>query len=403
MINVWSAAAILLLVVVIVQVVFYRRLKQKLRQTAGIAARLERQLLITRKQLAEAQSRRKKLLAASTQSLIIVENDYRVSSANKVAKRLFGPVNKTVTFTQWTRQHQLRELVDQVLRGEKTAPIYINKDEKALEVHARAIKTDLPDGQKVPVAVALAINDVTELQRLTRARRDFVTNISHELRSPLASLQLLIDTLRSGGLEDPPLAADLLDKSIIQIETLNQLAQELLDLSLIESGQMPLRLSALPLRTIAQAQIERFWPQADRKNLTLVNNIDEELRGLVDETMIGRVFANLIHNGIKFTQAGSVTISARQVNGRMIPHEKSHEDWVLVSVADTGIGIPSDEISRIFERFYKVDRARTGKQAGTGLGLSIARHIIEGHSGRIWVESDGKTGSTFYFTLPPEE
>jgi two-component system phosphate regulon sensor histidine kinase PhoR len=189
-----------------------------------------------------------------------------------------------------------------------------------------------------------------------------------------------------------------------QLDTLNQLAQELLDLSLIESGQAPLRMAAYSLREIVMAQVERLRPQAERKNLTLTVDVDPDLKVLVDETMMGRVIANLIHNGIKFTDSGGVSLSARQVNGAMAgPKGDPDEAWVLVSITDTGIGIPPDEISRIFERFYKVDRARNRKQSGTGLGLAIAKHIVEAHGGRIWAESNGKTGSTFYLTIPPEE
>jgi two-component system phosphate regulon sensor histidine kinase PhoR len=305
---------------------------------------------------------------------------------------------------QWTRQHQLRELVDQTLAGEKMPPVYFTKDDRTLEAQARSIKGRSLDGKKALVAVALSINDVTELQRLSRARRDFVTNISHELRSPLASLQLLTETLLNSGLEDRTLALDLANKMVPQLDTLNQLAQELLDLSLIESGQTPLRLAVYRLCDIVQAQVERLWPQAERKKLDLSVAIDPDLKVLVDETMIGRVIANLIHNGIKFTDNGGVTISAQPVSAATIdPKQNLDEAWVMVSIADTGIGIPPDETNRIFERFYKVDRARNRKQSGTGLGLAIAKHIVEAHGGRIWAESSGKNGSTFYLTIPPEE
>jgi two-component system phosphate regulon sensor histidine kinase PhoR len=398
----WVAAG--LLISLIVLAIYYRRLKSRLRHEAAQTARLARKLYHLENQLAEVQTRRKKLLSAATQALIIVEKDYRVSSANKVAKRLFGPVDKNITFMQWTRQHQLRELVDQTLADEKMPPVYFTKDDKTLEAHARAIRSHSSEGKKTPVAVALAIHDVTELQRLSRARRDFVTNISHELRSPLASLQLLTDTLLNSGLDDRELALDLVNKMETQLDTLNQLAQELLDLSLIESGQAPLRMTGYPLRDIVLAQVERLLPQAERKNLSLTVDIDPKLRVLIDETMMGRVIANLIHNGIKFTEGGGVTLSARLANGVMAdPEGNLDEAWVLVSITDTGIGIPPDEISRIFERFYKVDRARNRKQSGTGLGLAIAKHIVEAHGGRIWAESNGKTGSTFYLTIPPEE
>jgi two-component system phosphate regulon sensor histidine kinase PhoR len=342
-------------------------------------------------------------LSASTQALVIVEKDYRVSSANKVARRLFGRVEQTDTFTTWTRQHQLRELVDQTLQGEKMPPVYFSKGDKTLEAHARSIKGRSQEGKKEPVAVALAIHDVTELQRLSRARRDFVTNISHELRTPLASLQLLTETLLNGALDDREMALNLINKIEAQLDTLNQLAQELLDLSLIESGQAPLKLAAYPLRTIVQAQVDQLLSQAERKNLNLEVDIAEDINVLADETMLGRVITNLIHNGIKFTERGGVTVSAQRLNGAATSTESTGENWIMVSVSDTGVGIPPDELSRIFERFYKIDRARNRQQAGTGLGLAIAKHIVEAHGGRIWAESDGKTGTTFHFTLPPEE
>ena len=398
----WIAA--LLLIILIGLIVSYRRLKKQLQQEVARSIRLERKLSFVRNELAEAQNRRKKLLSASTQALIIVEKDYRISSANKVARRLFGPIDKTDTFTTWTRQHQLRELVDQTLQGEKMPPIYFSKDDKMLEVHARSIKGRSKDSRKEPVAVALAIHDVTELQRLSRARRDFVTNISHELRTPLASLQLLTETLLNGALDDRVMALNLVNKIVAQLDTLNQLAQELLDLSLIELGQAPLMLAAYPLQTIVQAQVDQLLPQAERKNLNLQVDIPEDINVLADEKMIGRVITNLIHNGIKFTEAGGVIVSAQRLNGTTLSSGgDTVEDWIMVSVSDTGIGIPPDEISRIFERFYKIDRARNRKQAGTGLGLAIAKHIVEAHGGRIWAESDGKTGTTFHFTLPPEE
>jgi len=403
MVAEWWITA-LLLIILIGLIVSYRRLKKQLQREVARSIQLERKLSFVRNELAEAQNRRKKLLSASTQALIIVEKDYRISSANKVARRLFGPIDKTDTFTTWTRQHQLRELVDQTLQGEKMPPIYFSKDDKMLEVHARSIKGRSKDSKKEPVAVALAIHDVTELQRLSRARRDFVTNISHELRTPLASLQLLTETLLSGALDDRVMALNLVNKIVAQLDTLNQLAQELLDLSLIESGQAPLMLAAYPLQTIVQAQVDQLLPQAERKNLNLQVDIPEDINVLADEKMIGRVITNLIHNGIKFTEAGGVIVSAQRLNGTMPPSGgDTVEDWIMVSVSDTGIGIPPDEISRIFERFYKIDRARNRKQAGTGLGLAIAKHIVEANGGRIWAESNGKTGTTFHFTLPPEE
>jgi two-component system phosphate regulon sensor histidine kinase PhoR len=395
MIVSWSITTVLL-TLLIVMVFVCRSLKMRLRQEQTETARLRNRLSDIRRELAEVNNRRKKLLAASTQALVIVEKDYTISSANKTAKRMFGKPEKGVTLMAWTRQHQFQELIAQALEGTKIPPIYFSWNDRNLEANARPIKH-----KKEVVAVALAIHDVTELQYLSRVRRDFVANISHELRTPLASTQLLLETLLNGALEDKKMALKLINKVATQVDTLSQLAQELLDLSLLESGQLPLKMASHSLLAIAKTQVESLSPQADRKNIALNMEVDGDIGVLVDETMIGRVITNLLHNAIKFTDTGSVTITAYLSNGTAstLPTEKeSEEDWVTVSITDTGVGIAPDDLPRIFERFYKVDQARNAKKSGTGLGLAIAKHIVEAHGGRIWAESDIQ-GTTFHFTL----
>jgi len=395
-INGWWIVVVLLAVIVALQGVAYKRLKARWRHETNEAARLNRKLSDTRRELAEINARRKKLLAAATQALIIVENDFIISSANKVAKRLFGKHPKGTSLMTWTRQHQLQELVERTLAGEKLPPTYFSWQDHHLEAQARAIKQN-----KELVAVALAVHDVTELDHLTRARRDFVANISHELRTPLASLQLLTDTLRNGALDDKKMAVELIDKIAAQTDILSQLAQEVLDLSMIESGKAPLRMAPFSLRSIVQTQIDQLLPQAERKNLTLQTDIPEDIQVLVDQTMVGRVIINLLHNAIKFTDKGGVTVSICDSHKTTSDGEDG-DGWVTVSVSDTGMGIAPDELPRIFERFYKIDRARERKGTSTGLGLAIVKHIVEGHGGEIWAESKG-AGTTFYFTLPSEK
>jgi two-component system phosphate regulon sensor histidine kinase PhoR len=394
----WSIS-IVLLTLLVALVFVCRRLRSRLRQEQTETARLRNKLSSIRRELAEVNKRRKKLLAASTQALLIVEKDYTISSANKTARRMFGKPDKTTTLMAWTRQHQLQELVSQAMQDRKMPPLYFNLEERSLEARARAIKQN-----KEVLAVALSIHDVTELQRLSRARREFVANISHELRTPLASMQLLVDTLLNDGLKERKRALKSIKKIATQVDTLRQLAQELLDLSLIESGQIPLKMTSHSLQAIAKNQVEYLLPQAERKSLELNMDISDDIEVLVDETMIGRVITNLLHNAIKFTEAGSVTISAEPMNGSEATapaSEEAEENWVTVSITDTGIGIPPDELPRIFERLYKVDPTRSAKQSGTGLGLAIAKHIVESHGGRIWAESSSK-GTTFYFTLLAE-
>ncbi len=391
----WVAAALFLALVALA--VRYRQTKSARRLDQTEIANLLSQLTEARQSLVEVKARRKKLLSASTEGLIIIEQDFTISSANKQARRIFGKPGKDVTLMGWTRQRQLHELVARTLTGEKMPSLYVNYDGLMLEANARAIKES-----KEVVAVALAVHDITRVEKLSRARRDFVTNISHELRTPLASIQLLTDTLLNGGLEDEAMALDLVTKIATQVDTLAQLAQEVLDLSMIESGKVPLKMSVHPLRYIVQQQADRFIPQAERKNLALTVDIDENLTVLVDDRMIGRVISNLIHNAIKFTETGGITILAETLNGNAPGEQGEQGEWVKVSVVDSGVGLAPDEVTRIFERFYKVDRARNRQESGTGLGLAIARHIVEAHGGKIWAQPDVSPGACFNFTIPTD-
>jgi two-component system phosphate regulon sensor histidine kinase PhoR len=233
------------------------------------------------------------------------------------------------------------------------------------------------------------LQDLTRIRRLETVRRDFISNISHELRTPLAGLKALVDTLRGGAIKDPVATKRFLKRMEAEVDSLTQMVEELLELSRIESRRVPLRLSPTAVAEVVIPPCERLRPQAERAGLDLTVLLPPDLpRILADMERMQQVLTNLVHNAIKFTPpGGSITVEARQV-----------EDEVVISVRDTGVGIPADDLPRIFERFYKADRARSG--GGTGLGLAIAKHLVQGHGGRIWAESVEGQGSTFYFTLP---
>jgi two-component system phosphate regulon sensor histidine kinase PhoR len=403
--ELWWVITVVLAGLVGVQYYAHRKYKEQLKQQATEIDQLNQRLSDTRQDLAEVNARRKKLLSASTQALIIVERDGRISSASKVAKRMFGKYEKGSSLMTWTRSHQLYELFEHILAGEKLPPTLINDHDRILEANARWIKD-----RGAIVAVAIGISDVTELQKLTRARRQFVTNISHELRTPLASLRLLTETLLNGALNNQTMAIDLVEKMVVQVDTLSQLAQEVLDLAMIESGRAPMKMGTYSLKDIADTQVERLALQAQQKQLSLRVNIPDGLTVLADQNMVGRVISNLVHNAIKFTPKGSVTVTAQIPTGSPGPNGPNgfgrhpiEEGWVVVGVSDSGVGIPRDELGRIFERFYKVDRARSGSDSGTGLGLAIAKHIVEAHGGEIWAVPNSEAGITFYFTLPTEQ
>jgi len=243
------------------------------------------------------------------------------------------------------------------------------------------------------VGFIVLLQDMTELHRLERVRRDFVSNISHELRTPLASLRALTETLRDGALDDPAAAPRFLDRVETEVDALAQMVREILELSRIESGQVPFRFQPVPVSETVLTPVERLQPLAARSDINLIVDLPPRLpRVYADAERIHQVVTNLVHNALKFSSAGgSVKVFADAETG---------SQHVTVSVNDTGVGVPAEDTDRIFERFFKTDRARAS--LGTGLGLAIAKHIVQVHGGRIWVDSIENRGSTFSFTLPIE-
>ncbi len=226
------------------------------------------------------------------------------------------------------------------------------------------------------------------MRKLEVIRRDFVSNVSHELRTPLASLKAIAETLQQGALKDKKASQKFLTMMEGEIDNLIQMVEEQLELSRIESGRVPLNLNTCRPYDLIKNALNRMKVQAERAGLELTMQCDDDLPNInVDGARIEQVLVNLIHNAIKFTPP----------RGKIIVSAKKNEKQIIFMVKDTGIGISEQDLPRIFERFYKTDRARAG--GGTGLGLSISRHIIETHHGQIWVESEPGDGSTFYFSV----
>jgi two-component system phosphate regulon sensor histidine kinase PhoR len=245
-------------------------------------------------------------------------------------------------------------------------------------------------GEEVHGVVAV-FHDISDIKRLEKMRRDFVANVSHELRTPITIIKGYAETLLSGAMKTDPEHVDrFLGIINTHAERLSSLIKELLTLSELETKNLSIKLVSFPLGSIVRQACMLFEDRARSKGITInLENVEEMPLVMVDPGRMEQVLVNLLDNAIKYIhESGSVTISFVDT-----------DDMVRVSVADTGIGIPSSDLPRIFERFYRVDAARSREQGGTGLGLSIVKHIIQLHGGNITVESLPAKGSTFSFTL----
>jgi two-component system phosphate regulon sensor histidine kinase PhoR len=327
---------------------------------------------------------------AAYNALLVLNGERQVIAINNAAEALFGrerPIGESLL--EVTGTPEIEAMVLNALEYQEEVfeeQLVINK--RVYRVRAQVIRRD---GN---MFIGLALEDISDLVRLNRARRDMVANISHELRTPIANIRLIIDSLFHED-EKPKRKRSITSLQAIARETdsLLWIMQEMLDLSMIESGQSIVRMVDVPLRDLVEDAVERMEEQAAAKELKIVHDVPKKRYVLCDWDQIRRVLINLIHNAIKWSPPnGKITIEAH--NGG---------DEITLIVSDEGPGVPDDQVERIFERFYQVDSSRSGNE-GTGLGLAICKHIVEAHGGQIWAE--GKTqakGGRFLFTLAAAE
>jgi two-component system phosphate regulon sensor histidine kinase PhoR len=314
----------------------------------------------------------------------------RIELANRTAGQLIGVPGLSLVGRNLLEafvDHRVEELAQRA-GGEASAQL-------ELSVGTDPRRTLLLRARRADGTTWLLIEDLTELRRLQRIRTEFVDNLSHELRTPLTTVRLLTEslTMELERTELPPRVRELIEKIDVESGHLAQMVSELLDLAKIEQGEAPLRMEQVDLGTVITSAIDRLRLYAERQGVNLRSEAPDEptertLTG--DAERLEQLLINLLHNAVKFSpEGGDVTV-----------HLSSRDEELLVEVEDHGVGIPRADLDRIFERFYKVDRARVRGGGGTGLGLAIARHIVAGHGGRIWAESDEGAGSKFSVILP---
>lgn len=274
--------------------------------------------------------------------------------------------------------NEIKEIIASIRQSkfESSSEIFLSKHLDALEIEIKQMfeKTR---------------NDIDYLERLQKMRSQFLANVSHELRTPIFAIQGYIETLLNGALNDPKVNKHFLEKAEHHTVNLSNLLNDLIDISMIESGEMRMSYRYFDINDFIKNIVSEFSLIAEEKNIQLLfNPIMNGLQVFGDKERLRQVFVNLIQNAIKYTDEGNVEI--------VLEEEKK---YVNIVVKDTGIGIPKEDIDRIFERFYRVDKARSKAVGGTGLGLAIVKHIIDAHSSKIFVESVPGSGSKFSFKL----
>ncbi len=340
----------------------------------------------------EARTRQDALFDSMIEGVLVLDEAGRVQFANRTFAEIFATTGdlRGKTLLEAVRLHEVAEVVERagaegrVVDHELRMP---TEPERWLQINVAA----LSDANHRKIGSILVFHDLTDLKQLERTREDFVANVSHELRTPLSLIKGYAETLLDGAKDNPEVATKFLQTIDRNARRLDLLIQDLLIISSLESGRVSLSLGPVELHDLAERMLIDFKSRAEARHVQLVSSMPE-LLAHADEARLEQVLGNLLENAVKYgRENGTVT-----VGGRATP-----EGLLELFVQDDGPGIPAEALERVFERFYRVDKARSREQGGTGLGLSIVKHIVQGHGGRVWVESQPGKGAKFFFTLAP--
>jgi two-component system phosphate regulon sensor histidine kinase PhoR len=351
------------------------------------AARLDR----TIRTLVEERNLSSAILGSMVEGVAVVDGSEHLVFANQGFADILGldvPPVPGSSLLEVVRQTELIEAVRQVLRGEPRVQSEIATG--TLRQHYFATTVAAVQAGDTSGAVVV-LHDITELRKLERVRRDFVANVSHELRTPLTAIQGFAETLLAGAIDDAHNRTRFLEIILEHSRRLARLTEDLLMLSKMDAERLGLEFRRISISQLMESCLETSQHRAKEKNLEVRLNAPNGLPDVSgDRRRLAEVLQNLLDNAIQYTMpGGKITLSA-----------EARSDEVIVTVSDTGIGIPRADQPRIFERFYRVDVARSREAGGTGLGLSIAKHLVEAHGGRLWVESELGQGSRFHFSVP---
>jgi len=351
------------------------------------AARLDR----TIRTLTEERNLSSAILGSMVEGVAVVNSSERLVFANQGFVSILGldvPPQSGRALVEVVRQTELLSAVRQVLKGDPRVESEIVTG--TLRQHYFAVTVASVRATEDAGAV-IVLHDITDLRKLERVRRDFVANVSHELRTPLTAIQGFSETLLAGAIDDPQNRVRFLEIILDHSRRLARLTEDLLMLSKMDADRLELEIHRLSVSQFVESCVETAQRPAAEKDLRISVNLSPSLPDIAaDRRRLAEVLQNLLDNAIQYTPAG----------GQIMVSASLENEEVVFTVSDTGIGIPQADQPRIFERFYRVDVARSREVGGTGLGLSIAKHLVEVHGGRIWVESAVGQGSQFHFSVP---
>jgi len=340
--------------------------------------------------LTEERNRSAAILGSMVEGVAVVTGDERILYCNAAFEQILElpeGSSQGKKLVEALRQAELVTAVRQVLPGGEV----VTGEVEVGTVRPRSFSvTAAPVKAAVANSAVLVLHDITELRRLERVRRDFVANVSHEFKTPLTAIQGFAETLLGGALDDKANRERFVEIIREHARRLARLTDDLLKLSRIEAGRLELELRSIRVEALVNGCVETARFKAEAKGLRIHVDLPNGIPSvLADGAQLGEVLQNLLDNALQYTPSG----------GQIDVSATSNGQGVTFTVADTGIGIPESELARIFERFYRVDSARSREAGGTGLGLAIARHIVDAHGGRIWVESAVGQGSRFHFRI----
>jgi two-component system phosphate regulon sensor histidine kinase PhoR len=376
--------------------------RDELAELAGTLNETAANLAATIGSLTEERNRSAAILRSMVEGVAVIDVGQHLAFCNEAFAEIAGMSPARAEgrpMLEVLRKPLLVELVRRALGGEEglTGEITVGGGRQRVfaatvsPVPAQEGGPAAPAGRERVIGAVLVLHEITELRRLEQVRTDFVANVSHELKTPLTSIQGFAETLLAGALDDPEHNRRFVEIIRNHALRLSRLTDDLLKLSRIEAGKMLPEFQPVRLAEMLAGEVETVRPRAEQKQLGLEVRCSSDLppvRG--DAALLQEVLRNLLDNAVLYTPAG----------GRIEVSAEQREGFAVVTVSDTGIGIPEAEQTRIFERFYRVDAARSRELGSTGLGLAIAKHIVEAHGGRIGVESAVGQGSKFYFTIP---